>query len=170
MLSRHPAGPADLDGFVAHYGVPEVYRHLWDGEPAPRDAVAAILATSETDFATHGYGLWAVRDPDVPVAGIIGTVGLRQMPDHPGRVEVIYSLDPAYWGRGHATRLAADVLDHGFERCGLSEILAGTDPPNEASQRVMARLGMHPIGTLVTHGVATPYWAIDRVTFTTRPR
>lgn len=165
MLSRHPAGPADLDAVTAHYAAPDVYRYLWDGEPAPREAVAEVLATSEADFAAHGYGIWAVRDAEAPDAGIVGTVGLRHMPDHPDRVEVLYSLDPAYWGHGHATRLAAEVLEHGFERCGLTEILAGTDPPNDASKRVMARLGMHSIGTLLTHGVDTPYWAIDRATF-----
>ncbi len=163
MLHRRLCTPADLDGLVAHYAVPEVYRYLWDGSPAPREVVAELVAGNEASFAAHGYGLWVLEDPDAPDAGVIGSIGLRVVDERPACAEIVYSLDPRYWGRGLITAEAHAVLRHGFEHCGLAEIIGGTDEPNVASQRVLERLGMRPIGTRAFHGNPPgPYWSLTR--------
>jgi RimJ/RimL family protein N-acetyltransferase len=75
---------------------------------------------------------------------LIGAIGLsrvRELPFAPA-VEIGWRLAPAYWGRGYATEAARAVLDDGFGRLGLAEIVAFTVPANRRSWRVMERLGM----------------------------
>lgn len=68
---------------------------------------------------------------------------------------MIRSLDEAllgflvkrdYRGRGYATEAARAVVDYGFEQLGLARILAGCDPENEASRRVLEKIGMRTVG------------------------
>ncbi|MGE0730159.1 MAG: GNAT family N-acetyltransferase [Acidimicrobiia bacterium] len=165
MLARRRATPTDVGPITDHFALPAVYRYLWDGEAPATHVVAGLLERSDRDFAEHGYGLWVLTDPACPDAAVVGVVVLHEVDGHPGRVELTYSLDPAYQGRGLMTTAAAEVLAHGFDRCGLTKILAGTDPPNVASQRVLGRLGMRSIGELVIgteEPVALPYWSVDR--------
>lgn len=92
-------------------------------------------------------------------------LALRTVPGHEGRVEVVYSLEPEHWGRGVATAAAAEVLAHGFDGCGLEEILGGVDAPNFASAAVLRRLGMVPIGPLLIDGDVVHFSTVDRATF-----
>ena len=48
----------------------------------------------------------------------------------------------ALWGRGIAHEAARAVVEDGFYRLGLAEIVAITTPPNRRSWRLMERLGM----------------------------
>ena len=57
-------------------------------------------------------------------------------------VEVLWRLDPEYWGQGIATEGARAVTEYGFQKLGLPEIVAFTVPANVRSRRVMERLGM----------------------------
>jgi len=57
-------------------------------------------------------------------------------------VEVGYSLDPAYWGRGLATEIAAACLAHARTDLALATVVAVTLPHNARSRRVMEKIGM----------------------------
>lgn len=163
MLVRSPLRPADAAELHAHYGLPDVRRHLWDDEAPDRATVDAIIARSQTDEVGPGYWMGALRER---VGGpLIGSCGLREVPGHPGRVELIYSLDPGWWGRGLVTEAARATLADGFDRCGLTEILAGVDEANVRSRAVLARLGMEPLGELVVHGAPVTYYRVTAAVF-----
>jgi ribosomal-protein-alanine N-acetyltransferase len=90
----------------------------------------------------HGLGYWAVELPgEASLIGAIGMSRARNLPFAPA-VEIGWRLARAYWGRGYATEAARAVIDDGFGRLGLAEIVAFTAPANRASRRVMERLGM----------------------------
>lgn len=57
-------------------------------------------------------------------------------------VEINYMVDPGAWGRGYATEVAAIFLDIGFRRHNLERMVATTNPANESSARVLAKVGM----------------------------
>lgn len=57
-------------------------------------------------------------------------------------VEAAWRLARRYWGKGYASEAASAVIDDGFGRLGLDEIVAFTVPANLASRRVMERLRM----------------------------
>jgi ribosomal-protein-alanine N-acetyltransferase len=89
----------------------------------------------------HGFALWAVlrRDDDSGVP--LGMCGLvrREGLDH---VDLGYAFLPAARGQGFAREAAAAVLAHGFERLGLTRIVAITAVDNVASGRVLEAIGM----------------------------
>ena len=77
---------------------------------------------------------------------LIGAIGLTRvlLPDFAfaPAVEIGWRLLPSHWGRGYALEAARAVLDDGFGRLGLSEIVAFTVPANHRSWGLMERLGM----------------------------
>jgi ribosomal-protein-alanine N-acetyltransferase len=99
---------------------------------------AAMLARIDEDMA-EGLGLhWGICE--VGHAEVAGTCGFyRGYPDNVG--EVGYALRSAYRGRGLMTAALRLVVSFGFERLGLSGIVAYTDPDNHSSQGVLGRVG-----------------------------
>ena len=79
-------------------------------------------------------------------AQLIGYIGLSVpafLPEVMPTVEIGWRLDPTSWGRGLATEGARAVLAYAFETLGLEELVSIFEPANEASGRVMQRIGMH---------------------------
>jgi ribosomal-protein-alanine N-acetyltransferase len=91
--------------------------------------------------ARQGFSLWAVLRRDDPSGAPIGMCGLvrREGLEH---VDLGYAFLPAARGQGFAREAAAAVLKHGFERLGLTRIVAITAVDNEASGRVLEAIGM----------------------------
>ncbi len=59
---------------------------------------------------------------------------------HSGIAEIAYVFGPAWWGHGYATEAASWLVQHLSHR-GVSVVWAAVDPGNEASLRVLERLG-----------------------------
>src|SRR3990167_3613695 len=71
---------------------------------------------------------------------MIGFIGLSEPPwesHFTPCVEVGWRLGSQYWGKGYATEGALAVLDYGFNKIGLSEIVSFTVPANVRSISVM---------------------------------
>ncbi len=137
----------DRAPFAALNADVEVMRHF----PSTLDRAAsdAMIERIEASFEQRGLGLWAVERRDRP--GCLGFVGLAvprwDLPietANPGGeiVEVGWRLARRAWGSGLAPEGARAVLDDGFGRLGLDEIVSFTGTRNLASQRVMQKLGM----------------------------
>jgi ribosomal-protein-alanine N-acetyltransferase len=126
----------DIAPFAAMSADAEVLRYLAAPDPE-------WVARQRAHFDEHGFGNFVVEVPRV--ASFIGVVGLNwvrwDLAFTPA-VEVAWRLMPAYWGKGYALEAARAVLDDGFGRIGLDEIVAYTLPANRASWTVMQRLGM----------------------------
>ncbi len=56
-------------------------------------------------------------------------------------IMLLYALMPQYWGKGRATEMSRAILDEDFERIGIPNVVAFTLPTNQASRRVMEKLG-----------------------------
>ena len=137
-LILRPVTAADHAGLLAHWTAPEVRRFLFDGAVLSPAEVTAVIEASELSFAGAGYGLWLISERDA--SDLAGTAGLRPLEDL--GLEVIYSIAPGSWGRGLATEAARAVVEHALGPLGLPEVLAEVDEGNEASVRVIERLGM----------------------------
>ncbi len=131
----------DLGHANAWHSDTEVMRHL--GGVLDRKGSDAVVRRWMSDFNERGYGMFAVcragaSDP-------IGAVGLG----HPAFrahftpcVEIGWRLARDAWGHGYATEAARAVLHDGFDRLGLTQIVAFAARTNMASQQVMLRVGM----------------------------
>jgi RimJ/RimL family protein N-acetyltransferase len=118
-------------------------------DPAVMEHLPGVLTRAESDALADrfqaqadatGYELWAVE-----VAGetdFAGFVRLSVPTFMPDVVEIGWWLARDAWGHGYATEGARAVLNDGFERHGLDEIVSFTVPANVRSWSVMERLGM----------------------------
>jgi ribosomal-protein-alanine N-acetyltransferase len=142
-LVLRPVQMAEAAELHALLGHEDVRRYLTDGVAMSRAWVEGIIRESALSFAARGLGLWSVREHGVQL--IIGLTGFRDF-YHPPVFELLYALQPSHWHRGLATEMAQAAIDYAFRHAGLREVRASTDAPNQASRRVIERLGMHPHG------------------------
>ncbi|MCP6758950.1 MAG: GNAT family N-acetyltransferase [Fischerella sp. CENA71] len=88
----------------------------------------------------YGFGLWVFRDK--VNNQFIGRAGLRNTHiEGKDEVELAYALMAKFWGKGLATEMGNQILKIGFELLKLQEIVCFTLTTNQASQRVMEKLG-----------------------------
>lgn len=87
-----------------------------------------------------------------PVGELIGAVGLQLDPEN-RQAELGYWIGRPYWGRGFATEAAGAALRYGFEDLGLNRIHAHHFAHNEASGRVLGKIGMQREGRRRQHAV-----------------
>jgi len=132
---------SDLAPWAAMNADPEVRRHfpsLLSAEQASAEAGRCRDA-----IAQRGWGMWALEVPgEFAFAGFVGlNVPHYDAPFVPA-VEIGWRLPRAAWGQGYATEAAQAALEFALTRLGLDEVIAIAVPGNEASLRVMKRLGM----------------------------
>ncbi|HEY7509324.1 MAG TPA: GNAT family N-acetyltransferase [Vicinamibacteria bacterium] len=159
-LTLRPMAAEDAAELQRQWNDPRVGRFLWDGRPVAAARVRDVIAASEADFAARGFGLWALLLGG-DAGAVVGFSGLRVEAES-GRVELLFALDPAAWGRGLATEAARAVLDDAFRRLRLPRVFAGANPANEASLRVLERVGMHRLGSRQTALEELVLYAADR--------
>ena len=140
-LLLRPWRPADREGLWRMQSDPRTMEFLM---PVPdRAASDQVADRAEAHFARHGFGLWVVEAPGVSdFAGYCGLVHVPYAEHFTPAVEIGWRFDPALWGRGYATEAARAALAFGFDRLGLTEIVAITVPANARSRALMQRLGM----------------------------
>jgi [ribosomal protein S5]-alanine N-acetyltransferase len=81
---------------------------------------------------------------------LVGWGGFKGPPDD-GAVEIGYEIAAARQGRGLATQAASLMVDEAFAG-GASRVLAHTLPEQNASNRVLAKLGFRWDGDAVERG------------------
>jgi ribosomal-protein-alanine N-acetyltransferase len=105
------------------------------------DQTTSYLVKNLQHWAEHGFGLWNVRERGGDE--IVGRALLRYLPvDGVNEVEVGYAFYAPYWGKGYATEIAKACVAMGYERLGLSHVVAITAPSNRASQHVLEKAGL----------------------------
>jgi len=62
--------------------------------------------------------------------------------------EIGWAIHPHEWGKGYAPEAARYMMDHAFKQLDVHRIVAFCHVDNQASIRVMEKLGMHKDGRL----------------------
>jgi [ribosomal protein S5]-alanine N-acetyltransferase len=162
-LALRPLSETDLDAAHLISNHPLVRRYLWDDEPVAKAAVEDAISRSLKTFAEEGFGLFGVRlragDDE-----LIGYCGFLRV-GNTERVELIYALLPQWWGKGLATEAARACPWFAFEEADWARVVAGADPPNTASLRVIEKLGMAPVGEISPEASGVPYFELTRESF-----
>jgi len=142
----------DLDWYLEHFSQPEIVRGTGFPPPADRDAAMEELHRYVLDLFEAREGLrWGLT-----LHGerrLIGSAGLFRWVDEPvPTAELGYDLDPAWWGRGLMTEALGAILDVAFGRMRLARVEALVFTSNEASLRLLDRLGFTREALLPAHG------------------
>lgn len=141
---------ADIDAFHALITDTHVRRYLCDGQELPREWAADAVAASKRLFAARGVGLWLVFEhgAGAPI-GFAGFVDFNHVDGYEvfgGQPQLIYALREQATGRGYATEAATACIRHARERAGFTAVCAAVDEPNQASVRVLEKLGFARCG------------------------
>ena len=117
----------------------EVTRYINAGMAYREQDVDEFLARQARQLAEHDMCMGAVVEKSSGrVVGIAGTQPLGTT----GDLEIGWIFSRDVWGRGYATEAGGAAMKHVLETLGRNRVVAIIDPPNEASKRVAARLGM----------------------------
>ena len=102
------------------------------------DARQYILSGPVASYERHGFGLCLVelRESHAPI-GMCGLLKREELP----APDIGFALLPEFWNKGFAFEAAAAVLRDARERLGLQRVLAITSLDNEASIKLLQRLG-----------------------------
>ena len=89
-------------------------------------------------YERFGFGLLRVelKESGEPI-GMCGLLKRDALPD----VDVGFAFLPRFWSKGYAFESASAVLAHARDALGLQRVLAITSPDNEASIRLLGKLG-----------------------------
>jgi RimJ/RimL family protein N-acetyltransferase len=144
-LRLRPCRVEDLASVHELWAEERVRYFLFDDRVVSLDEVRSFIEASLESFARHGYGLWLVFAPE-----LVGFAGFLHSAEGPPNL--IYGIDPGFWGHGYATEAAGAVLRYAFEELALPSVRADVDEPNTASVRVLEKLGMTRTKRAVVNG------------------
>jgi len=77
---------------------------------------------------------------------VIGSIGFHGPPDEHGRLEIGYSVDPAYRRRGYAIEAVRAMFEWALERHGVRRFIASVSPDNEPSLGLIRQFGFERVG------------------------
>jgi [ribosomal protein S5]-alanine N-acetyltransferase len=115
------------------------------------DPVRTIEETRE--FTDYALGMWEKGEKfvwtieDKSDGTFIGRVEVGTVPEQPGNVwELGYFIHPSQQGKGYATEAAQEALRFAFEELQVDTVLSSHHDWNEASGKVLMKIGMKHTG------------------------
>ena len=132
----------DLDPFCAMEADPDVRRFV-GGQPRTRRAAERKFRSVHLRPMRQRMRLWATilksEGRYIGYCGVYRHFGASGA--IPGEGVLAFYLARAYWGQGLATEAGRAFIEFGFREIGLSRIVASAEVGNEASVRVLKKLG-----------------------------
>jgi RimJ/RimL family protein N-acetyltransferase len=103
------------------------------------DARQYILTGPMASYERHGLGLLAVelKASQTPI-GMCGLLKREELPDP----DIGFAYLPDFWGQGFAFEAAKAVMNDAREGLKLNRVLAIVNPDNDASIKLLERLGL----------------------------
>jgi ribosomal-protein-alanine N-acetyltransferase len=103
------------------------------------DARQYILNGPVESYKRNGFGLYLVelKASGTPM-GMCGLVKRDTLPEP----DLGFAFRPEYWSQGFAFESAAAVMSHAKDKLGLNRVLAITSPGNEASEKLLGKIGL----------------------------
>jgi len=153
-LVLRPFENDDAADLLRVFAEPDVVRY-WSSSAWTDIAQAeAMIAEARQAYRDGGLARYAIA-----LAGtnrLIGICNLRGFFEQNRRCELGYALGRAYWGQGFAAEALEALLDHAFHVLDINRIEADIDPRNEASARLLEKLGFRKEGYMperwIVHG------------------
>lgn len=135
----------DLEPF-ANLNSDQRVREFFPGLLNRQESDSSVKLMSD-HISRTGWGFWAASL--IQTGEFIGFIGLEDVyftasfNKFAPAVEIGWRLSFNHWGQGYATEGAKAVLQYGFEKLSLPEIISFTALKNIRSRHVMEKIGMH---------------------------
>ena len=161
-MTLAPVVPEETRELHQLWIMPEVRQFLWDDEVIPICQTKEIIKASQQQFQSEKSGLWLMRSNQNQE--LIGFCGLWYFFDEP-QAQLLFGLDPGYFGYGYATEGANCLVDYAFNQLRYHYLIASCDTPHTASIKVMERLGMIKESESFRNELPTAFYKLDNKYF-----
>jgi RimJ/RimL family protein N-acetyltransferase len=141
LLLRHLV-ESDLDAVFAYQSRSDVARYLYWGPRSRHDVQRSLSQRIAADWPESDGEVLSLAVVRRDSGELIGDVALFLVSAEHRQGEIGYVFHPNHQGQGFAQEAARELLRFGFDELGLHRIVGRLDARNEASGRVLARLGM----------------------------
>jgi RimJ/RimL family protein N-acetyltransferase len=131
---------ADAPFILALLNEPSFLRFIGDKKVRTvQDAEQYILNGPVASYNRNGFGLCLVelKKTHTPI-GMCGLLKRDELPD----ADIGFAFMPDFWNKGFAYEAAAAVMNDARERLKLERVLAITNQDNEASIKLLEKLGL----------------------------
>ncbi|MEA4920312.1 MAG: GNAT family N-acetyltransferase [Clostridiaceae bacterium] len=126
------------------WGDKDVTRYICsDGIFTKQDILSRLETEIQNDKLFH-IQYWPIFE--LSTGELIGCCGIRPFKDSVPSYEVGFHLRKNYWGMGYASEASKAVIDYSFDTLKAKKLYAGHHPQNEASKKLLTKLGFRYIG------------------------
>jgi [ribosomal protein S5]-alanine N-acetyltransferase len=146
-------GPGDEPLILELLNQPSFLHNIGDRNVRTlRDAATYIQSGPVVSYGKFGFGLFHVslKEGAIPI-GICGLVKRDWLPDP----DIGFAYLERHWRRGYALEAAQTVMDYARNTLNLKRIVAITAPHNEASIRLLGKIGLQFEGMITIPGSTT---------------
>ena len=162
MTSRLTLRPWDEGDFEVFYEMQrdeEVARWQYHG-PRDEDESRRVFDYRKLSYEMGGNVAW-ISCAVVAGGEVAGDLTLNVRSEDHRAGELGFIVHPRHQGKGYATEAARALLHWAFEEVGFHRIYGRAEPRNEASVRVMEKLGMRKEGHFVENEWVKGEWQSD---------
>lgn len=145
-LILRPLDESDASSLFALHADQWVARYLSRPAWESIDSAHELIAKDKEALLAGKYlhlGIQRAHEP-----GLVGECSLHSLNEASRRAEVGYVLAPQAWGQGFAVEALATLIEFAFASLQFNRLEADIDPRNEASAKVLKRLGFEQDGFL----------------------
>ncbi|MCY7781976.1 MULTISPECIES: GNAT family N-acetyltransferase [unclassified Bacillus (in: firmicutes)] len=136
----------DAETIFACFSNPEVTRYYGIKSMESKEQAILMAQTFAALYQEKRGIRWGIERRDTKE--LIGTIGFHALAHKHRRAEIGYEIIPAHWRNGFASEAISKAVSYGFSALGLTRIGAVVFTENEASNRLLVKMGFQKEGVL----------------------
>ncbi|WP_066052112.1 GNAT family N-acetyltransferase [Robertmurraya korlensis] len=136
----------DAEGIFACFSNVKVTRYYGQDTLENIEQAEAFVDFFANSFKENRGIRWGIELKGTQ--GLIGTIGFNAWSTKHKRAEIGYEIHPNHWRKGYTFEAISKVIEHGFNEFGLTRIGAVVFTDNEASNKLLTKMGFLKEGVL----------------------
>lgn len=140
--------------YLNHFNDEEVCQFI--PKRTREERVNIFLSALVNYISNKQLGIWGMFDK--ATGEFVGSCLLRFFNTEMDKIELGYSLEKKYWGKGLASEMAKAMVAYAFEHNKAAEVVAVTDIANIPSQRVLEKAGLIRVENIMRDGEELAYF------------
>ena len=136
----------DSEAIFSSFSNDEVTRYYGQDPFVNIGEAEKIIDIFATNYVEKRGIRWGIQRKDN--GKIIGTIGFHAWFHKHKRAEIGYEIQPDYWRKGYTQEAILKIISYGFEEMDLTRIGAVVFTENEASIKLLTKIGFQKEGLL----------------------
>lgn len=156
--------PRDAEGMFEMDSNPRVHRYLGNRPVNSLKECEDVIKRIRQEYIDKGIGRWAVVEKES--GEFVGWTGFKEntmeINGQRGLVDLGYRFKETAWGIGYATETAMECMRYAFQHLKYNPIYGMADVRNDASNRILQKIGMKYVNEFEFDGAPHYFYAIRK--------